>query len=418
MKVNQSGGRRNLSTYIAGNPGTGKTSLIQRMALWDIQHGRGVCVIDPTADLVNRLIHWIPKHRVRDTIYFDTDHPLPVDFFGYNPDHPGERRMLTDELVAVFNLETAPVSKPRFYAMIGTLLDANQNIPDEGDRYTILDLVPFILSKKFRDQVTDHCPTRKPEWADMPPPKDFYPILDRLRSFTEPGPLHDIFSKSSEKLNIADVIQENKILLINLNDTETDLFIGSLIAAKFQQAAFARRYISVRDRTPYHLYIDECHTIVGYAAKRFEAILTRARKYQLCLLLTNQFPSDLPDAIQKKLRMMGTIILFHLPYDEALIFKHLLPIDMIPDKSFTALVKDQSFVRIIHTPSFLGPSPASYAEIIRKRTIPSPPCDTPQVCLNKGDGNHTPAPKPEEIIATGRTIPPDHGEKKIPRAPR
>src|SRR5690348_14395301 len=105
---------RTLSTYIAGNPGTGKSSLIQRMALHDIQKNRGVCVIDPTSDLVNTLIHHIPKHRVKDTIYFDTDNPIPIDFFHY--DTPGERRSLVDELVAVFKLEAAPVSEPRLYS--------------------------------------------------------------------------------------------------------------------------------------------------------------------------------------------------------------------------------------------------------------------------------------------------------------
>jgi hypothetical protein len=137
---------RPLGLYVAGNPGSGKSSLIQQMALQDIRAGRGACVIDPTADLVNRLIHWIPKSRVNDTIYFDTDHPLSIDFFSYR--NPAERRILTDQLLDIFQLDNAPISKPRLHRIIGTLFDANEN----GAHCTFLDILKFIENKSFREQ--------------------------------------------------------------------------------------------------------------------------------------------------------------------------------------------------------------------------------------------------------------------------
>ncbi len=129
-----------------------------------------------------------------------------------------------------------------------------------------------------------------------------------------------MFGAKRPKLNISEVMQSNKVLLVNLKETSTDQFIGSLIVSKIQQATFGRRYIPEKYRTPFYLYIDECSTIIKYAAEEFDAILLRARKYKLCLTIANQHPNDpkLPTAIQQKLPSIHTKILFNLKEVNAL----------------------------------------------------------------------------------------------------
>lgn len=344
MKIILTGAKRPKSLYIVGAPGTGKSSLIQRMALADIRAGHGVCVIDPTGDLVNRLVHWIPKERVNDTIFFDTDSPVPIDFFSYR--NPSERQVLADQLLNLFDLESAPISRPRLQRIIGTLFDANEN----GCDCTFLDIQRFIESETRRKQILKFAPHRVDQWTPFPKPSETVSIVERMTPFIESPALRLIFGATKPKLNIWDVMQTKKVLLVNLKDTPTDFFIGSLICAKIQQATFGRRYIlNEADRIPFYLYIDECHTILKYAAREFEAILTRARKYKLCLTLANQLVSDLPKEIQAKLPTIATRIDF---YDE-----------------FKAVCTSGTTTLTINTPTFLGPSPASYATIIRKRTV-------------------------------------------------
>lgn len=151
MSLHLDGKSRRLGTYIAGNPGYGKSSLIQDLALKDIRAGRGVCVIDPTGDLLERLIAHIPRERARDTIYFDTDDPIPIDFFSYR--NPPERQVLSDQLLDIFDLENAPVSEPNLEKILATLFDANENPAmsdpaNEEDRCTFLDVRNFITNKK------------------------------------------------------------------------------------------------------------------------------------------------------------------------------------------------------------------------------------------------------------------------------
>ena len=371
MKLIHKGDYRPRSTYICGNPGFGKTSLIQDQALRDIRKGRGVCVIDPTGDLVSRLIHWIPKTRVADAIYFDTDDPISIDFFSYR--HPAERQVLTDQLVDIFNLENAPLAKPRLQRIIGTLFDANDNprIPDEN-RCTFLDIQTFIEDGKRREQILSYCPDRKAQWENFPKISDLVSIIERMTPFTESPTLKKMLGAKRPQLNIWEVMQKKQVFLVNLKDTPTDLFIGSLIASKFQQAAFGRRYIVESKRTPYYLYIDECNTILGYSAKYFESILLRARKYKLCLTLANQIPEDLPPSIQKKLGTIGTLVLFNLDTNNARIFKdRISPFeieDLVNLTEFHAICRTRNRVYQIETPAFLGPSPASYAKSIRNRT--------------------------------------------------
>lgn len=363
--------------YIAGNPGSGKSSLIQRMVLHDLRAKpkRGVCVIDPTGDLVNTLIHWIPEERVEDTIYFDTDHPVPIDFFSYH--HPGERQVLIDQLLDVFHLDNAPVSRPRLLKILVTLLDANDNpkMPDE-DRATFLDIQTFIEDPPRRRQILSYCPQMKSQWPDAAFAKlsDYSSITERMAPFTLTPALRTMLAEKRPHLNIWDVMQNNQILLVNLKDTPTDAFIGSLIASKFQQATFGRRYIPNEEaRVPYYLYIDECNTLLEYSAKDFEKILLRARKYRLCLTLANQIPEDLPEGIRKKLGTIGSLVLFNLDPNNAHLFKNRIAPYRIEDlvnlPKFSAICRGGNEVLLIETRRFLGMSPTSYAERIRENTL-------------------------------------------------
>jgi hypothetical protein len=217
-------------------------------------------------------------------------------------------------------------------------------------------------------------------------------------------------------------MQNGKILLVNLNESQSDLFIGSLICAKFQQATFGRRYIPESQRVPYYLYIDECNTILKYAAKEFEAILLRARKYKLCLTLTNQIPEDLPPEIQRKLGTIGSLILFNLDSNNARFFKdRIRPFeieDLIDLPKFHAICRTDNQVFPLTTPTFLGPSPASYAQIIRNRIVDKPPLRTASEDLQLP---HVPAQEksdPEPLKSEPNIPPVNQGTKRNPKASR
>src|SRR6478609_529350 len=54
--------------YVIGKTGTGKSTLLETLALQDIAQGRGMMLIDPHGDLAERIVRGIPPHRRDDVI--------------------------------------------------------------------------------------------------------------------------------------------------------------------------------------------------------------------------------------------------------------------------------------------------------------------------------------------------------------
>ena len=57
--------------YGIGKSGTGKSTLLENMAISDIERGNGLCVIDPHGDIATDLLKYIPESRKHDLIYFN-----------------------------------------------------------------------------------------------------------------------------------------------------------------------------------------------------------------------------------------------------------------------------------------------------------------------------------------------------------
>src|SRR6202048_1597356 len=57
--------------YIIGKTGTGKSTLMETMALQDLERGNGFALIDPHGDLAERIAARIPESRQPDVIYLN-----------------------------------------------------------------------------------------------------------------------------------------------------------------------------------------------------------------------------------------------------------------------------------------------------------------------------------------------------------
>src|SRR5690348_15120130 len=74
---------RLLHMYVIGKTGTGKSTLLETLALQDIVQGRGLMLIDPHGDLADRIAGSIPSNRRDDLTYLNV--PDALQPFGYNP---------------------------------------------------------------------------------------------------------------------------------------------------------------------------------------------------------------------------------------------------------------------------------------------------------------------------------------------
>ena len=61
---------RTRHVYTIGKTGMGKSTLLENMAVQDIQNGNGIAFIDPHGGTAEKLLDYIPEHRIKDVVYF------------------------------------------------------------------------------------------------------------------------------------------------------------------------------------------------------------------------------------------------------------------------------------------------------------------------------------------------------------
>ena len=74
---------RKRHVYATGMSGSGKSTLLKALALKDIQHHKGIAVIDPHGDLAEDILNMIPKDQADRAIYISADNAIPINFMSY-----------------------------------------------------------------------------------------------------------------------------------------------------------------------------------------------------------------------------------------------------------------------------------------------------------------------------------------------
>lgn len=410
---------RDKHIYVIGTTGSGKSTLIHAMCYQDIMAGRGLCLIDPSGDLIKKLIHWIPKERVEDTILLDTQQPIPIDFLSYQ--NWDERQILTADIIKIFDAPNAPRMKGILYKLIPTLFEVNENPKTPPDRRaTFLDLYRFLMEPKRTKELLQYVSEERREyWRDhFPRPDAIEPIVSRMAPFTESPTLVTVFGSPKAALNIWDVIQSGKILLVSCDIHGIDQIFATILIAKIQQAAFRRRDLPESEREPFCLYVDEFE---NFQTSAFDVILTQGRKFQLWLTLSHQMVGQLDDRIRIAIFGVSTFIILRTTEDDAPRFRGVLGKECA--EGLPRLPNHTAYYVIDRTNLGQRPTPErppyreeSYAELIRKRTVEKYACAPPRISDTEKDDS-----KGDEIPpSTGpiKDVPPHRDKAKGHRGSR
>jgi hypothetical protein len=122
--------------------------------------------------------------------------------------------------------------------------------------------------------------------------------------------MRNIIGQTKSGFNLRDIMDNKKILLVNLSKGKmgelNSKLLGIIFVMKFQAAAMGRANIDEKSRVDFSLYVDEFQ---NFATESFESILSEARKYRLNLILGNQFMTQLTDKIREAIiGNVGTVI--------------------------------------------------------------------------------------------------------------
>ncbi len=330
--------------YILGATGTGKSTMLLSMINSDIQNGKGLAVVDPHGDLIEQILHLIPKERIKDVVYFnpdDIEYPMGINLLelsqGLGEEAAlREKEYISESIISLFHkIYTEKYSGPRMEYILRNTIHTAFTVPGA----TLFTVYKLLINTKFRKsvvkQLTDE--NLKDFWkyefakaGDYQKVKMISPITNKIGRFLFSPTAKRILEQEKSTINFEEIMNEGKILLCNLSKgklgEDNSKVFGVVVMAKLQLASLRRARMAEKDRKDFYLYVDEFQ---NFATPAFAQILSEARKYRLGAILAHQTTSQLEDKslVNVTLANTGTVICFRTanPEDETLILPQFRP---------------------------------------------------------------------------------------------
>ncbi|MEK7187344.1 MAG: type IV secretion system DNA-binding domain-containing protein [Patescibacteria group bacterium] len=319
--------RRHL--YIIGKSGVGKSKLLELMLRQDIAYGYGLCLMDPHGDVVEEMLHFIPENRIEDVVVIDpSDFNHPVSFNPLANVDPDFKHQLTQGLIEVMQKQFGANWTPRLEHVFRFTCLALLDYPHA----TMRGMISMLTDRNYRQKVVEYIDDDMvkrfwaiefADWSEKFDTDAIIPLVNKLGQFLSNPMLRNIFGQKGNKVNLEQLMQQKKIILINVAKgklgEENSSFFGAMFITKIKQAGMARAGLPEKDRNDFYIYVDEFHNLV---TETFENILSEARKYGLCLTVAHQYMSQLIPRVQAAvLGNVGSIIIFRVGGDDAVKLK-------------------------------------------------------------------------------------------------
>ncbi|MDK2898902.1 MAG: hypothetical protein PWQ10_89 [Patescibacteria group bacterium] len=330
---------RRRHTYMIGQTGTGKSNLLENLAFQDMMDGRGFAFIDPHGDSAEKLLGMVPKERVEDVIYFspgDMDNPIGLNLFEFETQD--QRDFLIQESIAMLYRLYDPghtgIIGPRYEHWFR---NAALTIMSDPNGSTFIDVPQVFNDQAFTNEkmkyvtdrtVLDFWNKEMAQTSDANKSEVLGWFVSKFGAFLSNEMMRNIIGQTESGFNMRDIMDNKKILLVNLSKGRTgelnSQLLGIIFIMKFQAAAMGRANMLEDEREDFALYVDEFQ---NFATDSFATILSEARKYRLNLVLANQFMTQLTDNIREAIiGNIGTVISGRIGITDAeILYKKYMP---------------------------------------------------------------------------------------------
>ncbi len=312
--------------YVVGQTGTGKSTFLENLALQDMMRGDGFAFVDPHGDTAEKLLSMVPKERTEDVIYFcpsDMSHPMGLNLFEY---HTSDQKdfiiqEVLNMLYKLYDPQHQGIMGPRYESIFRNCALAVMADP-EGS--TFVDIPKLFRDPEFLKQKLQHVkdPNVLDYWQKEYPASqrsnDAGEVVSwfvaKFGAFLSNEMMRNIIGQTESSFDLRDIMDNKKILLVNLSKGRTgelnSKLLGMVFVMKFQAAAMSRSNVPESERTDFALYVDEFQ---NFSTDSFATIMSEARKYHLNLIVANQFTTQLTEEIRDAVfGNIGTIVSFRI----------------------------------------------------------------------------------------------------------
>lgn len=306
--------------YILGKTGMGKTTLVENLVLSDIYAGHGLCYIDPHGDTAQKILDFIPAHRINDVVYLnpgDVEHPIGFNILEVKDER--QKHLIASGLMGVFKKIWPDVWSARMeYILMNTIL-ALLDAPGSS----LLGITRILVDEEYRKRVVSliQDPVVKTfwvkeffSWQDKYRTEAIAPVQNKVGQFLSSGIIRNVVAQVKSTIDLRDIMDSRKIFLVNLSKgligEENMRLLGGMIITKLQMSVMERVDTPEHLRQDFYLYVDEFQ---NFANESFASILSEARKYRLNLTVAHQYIEQLDEVTCAAVfGNVGTIIAFRV----------------------------------------------------------------------------------------------------------
>jgi hypothetical protein len=252
---------------VVGPSGTGKSVLLARGILQDLDRGRGGVVLDPKGDLVSDLLDRVPARHAERVMVLDPAAPGPVP--GLDLFASGDADLRSDVILGALRA----IFRDSWGIRSETYLSVGLRTISELEHPVLTDWLRLFTDASFRRhaalRLTD--PVLRSVWASY----EALPDGERAQHVTAPmtkvmnllsrPALRAVIAQPQPKLDIGRLLAEGRWLLVSLSpgtlgEPAAHLF-GAIVTYIVWSAVEARAALPAADRHPIYLYFDELQAL-------------------------------------------------------------------------------------------------------------------------------------------------------------
>ncbi|MBI4653010.1 type IV secretion system DNA-binding domain-containing protein [Candidatus Kuenenbacteria bacterium] len=310
--------------YVVGKTGVGKTALLKNFAIQDIYKGEGLAIVDPHGQFIEEVLQQIPSHRVNDVVYFNpVDTEFPISFNILEASDPKFKHLIASGLIGVFTKIWSNVWSARMEYILSNCILALLDTPGS----TLLGIPRLLVDKNYRQKIINNIKDSVVKsfwvnefqaWGENYRNEAIAPIQNKVGQFLNVSLIRNIVGQSKSTINIPDIMDNRKILLVDVSKgrigEDNSSLLGSMLITQIQLSTMERVRIPEEERKDFYLYVDEFQ---NFATDSFASILSEARKYRLNLIIAHQYIGQLVTETSTKVRdaifgNVGTMIVFRI----------------------------------------------------------------------------------------------------------
>jgi len=314
---------RTKHVYVIGKTGMGKSTLLENMAIQDIQNGEGLAFVDPHGASAEKLLDYIPEERIKDVLYFAPfDLEYPISFNILDDIGADKRHLVVNGLMSTFEKLWVDMWSARMAYILQNTIQALLEYPDS----TLLGVNRVLIDKAYRKKIVDNVtdPAVKAFWTEeFAKYTDRYTqeatpaIQNKVGQFVSNPLIRNVIGQPNSAFDIREIMDNKKILIVNLakgkvGEGNANL-LGGMLITRIYLAAMSRADASEAEleKLPhFNLYVDEFQS---FANKTFENILSEARKYKLNLTIAHQYIEQMEEEVRNAVfGNVGTMITFRV----------------------------------------------------------------------------------------------------------